>query len=120
MRSKICAHHIYRALVLAAAACSSGVQVRTSVAPDESLAGLHTFSGWLRQSGALLRHTRTDPMLNNSITNHSCERPRSWARRKGYAVASSNPDFQVAYYAGTKQKLDTTYWNRARRIVRVP
>ena len=51
-------------------------------------------------------------MLNNSITNRQLRNDLVQGfEGKGYALDSSNPDFQVAYYAGTKQKMDTTFWN---------
>jgi len=56
----------------------------------------------------------TDPMLNNSITNQQLRNDLVQGfEGKGYVLASSNPDFQIAYYAGTKQKMDTIYfgWN---------
>jgi hypothetical protein len=114
MRSKILLTTITSALVLTAAACSSGVQVRTAVAPDASLAGLRTFSVLAapERSANAPALSASDPMLNNSITNQQLRTDLVQAfQGKGYTLSESNPDFQVAYYAGTKQKLDTTYWN---------
>jgi len=114
MRSKILPIAITGALVLAAAACSSGVQVSTAVAPDASLTGLHTFSVLAapERSPNAPALPASDAMLNNSITNQHLRNDivRGF-EGKGYALATGNPDFQVAYYAGTKQKMDTTYWN---------
>ena len=51
-------------------------------------------------------------MLSNSITNQQLRNDLVQGfEAKGYTAAATNPDFQVAYYAGTKQKMDTTYWN---------
>jgi Domain of unknown function (DUF4136) len=114
MRSKILLTTITGAFVLAAAACSSGVQVRTAVSPGESLTGLHTFSVLAapERSANAPALPANDPMLDNSITNQQLRTDLVQGfEGKGYALSSSNPDFQVAYYAGTKQKMDTTYWN---------
>jgi hypothetical protein len=114
MRTKTLLTTMAGAFVLTAAACSSGVQVRTALSPDASLTGLHTFSVLPapERSGTAPALDANDPMLNNSITNQQLRNDLVQGfEGKGYALASSNSDFQVAYYAGTKQKMDTTYWN---------
>lgn len=96
--------------------CGSGggVQVRTAVEPDANIAGLHTFyvlTPPARSANAAPLPT-TDPMLDNSITNRALKGDLSQAlESRGYAAAPRQAaDFLVAYYAGTKEKLDTTYW----------
>jgi hypothetical protein len=114
MRSKILLTTITGAFALTALACSSGIQVRTSVAPDASLAGLHTFSVLAapERSNSAPVLSANDPMLDNSITNQSLRNDLVQGfEAKGYTLSASNPDFEVAYYAGTKEKMDTTYWN---------
>ena len=101
------------ALALASTACAPAVRVRTSVAPDAQLSGLKTF----RVLNAPQRRAdapalpANDPMLDNSITNRALRQDlvRDF-QAKGYAFDRENPDFVVAYYAGTKEKMDTTYW----------
>ena len=114
MRTKILLTTVIGALVATAAACSSAVQVKTAVAPDANLAGLHTFSvlAMPERRSTAPALAATDPMLNNSITNTALRNDIvQGLQSKGYTPSESNPDFQVAYYAGTKQALDTTYWN---------
>jgi len=116
MRSKILLTTITSALVLTVAACSTGggVKVRTTLAPDASLSGLHTFSvlSSPERSNNAPALASTDPMLDNSITNRQLHNDLVQGfESKGYTLSASNPDFEVAYYAGTKQKMDTTYWN---------
>ena len=114
MRSKILLTTITGAFALAAMACSQGVQVKTSLAPDASLAGLHTFSVLAapERSNNAPTLSQDDPMLSNSITNQQLRNDLVQGfQSKGYTLSASNPDFQVAYYAGTKEKMDTTYWN---------
>jgi hypothetical protein len=94
--------------------CSSGVQVRTAVEPTADLAGLHTFyvlTAPARSTNATPL-TANDPMLDNSISNRALRGDLSQAlETRGYAqVPRQSADFLVAYYAGTMQKLDTTYW----------
>lgn len=107
------------ALTLASAACSSGIEVRTAATPDAHLAGLRTFrilNAPQRRAGAPAL-SMSDPMLDNSITNRQLRADLLQGfEAKGYVVdsatsESAGPDFLVAYYAGTKQKMDTTYWN---------
>ena len=113
MRSRIL---LGAAIVTAAiTGCSSGggVQVRTSVEPNANLAGLHTFyvlPAPQRTANAPL--PANDPMLDNSITNRAlCADLRTALQSRGYTLTSrQGADFLVAYYAGTSQKLDTTYW----------
>ena len=103
------------ALALVAAACSSGggVHVTTTAAPDANLTALRTF----RVLNAPQRRADApplpadDPMLTNSITNQRLRTDLAQGfEQKGFAPDPSNPDFLVAYYAGTKEKMDTTYW----------
>jgi Domain of unknown function (DUF4136) len=112
MRSTI----LFGAFIAAAiTGCStgSGIQVRTAVEPDANLAGLHTFyvlTAPSRSANAPL--PAGDPMLDNSITNRALRADLTTAlESRGYVPTSREAaDFLVAYYAGTKQKLDTTYW----------
>jgi hypothetical protein len=102
--------------ISAIAACSSGsrLDVRTAVEPGASLAGLHTFyvlNPPTRSANATPLSTN-DPMLENSITNNALRQDLTQAfQARGYASAPrQSADFVVAYYAGTKEKFDTTYW----------
>src|SRR3982074_1105953 len=101
--------------VAAIAGCSrGGVTVRTTTEPGANLAGLHTFYV-LNPPGRNVNASplsQNDPMLVNSITNSQLRSDLSQAfQSRGYAPASrQNADFEVAYYAGTKEKFDTTYW----------
>jgi hypothetical protein len=95
--------------------CSSGgVQVRTSAEPDANFAGLHTFYVLTAPSRSTNADPlpANDPMLDNSITNRALRADLTQAlEARGYTPATrQGADFLVAYYAGTKQKLDTTYW----------
>jgi hypothetical protein len=117
MPSKILLFPVTAALALTVA-CSSGVQVRTTLAPDASLAGLHTFrilaAPERRATAPVL--DASDPMLNNSITNRQLRNDLTQGLvAKGYTAATTNADFLVAYYAGTMEKMDTTYWNPSYR-----
>jgi hypothetical protein len=101
------------ALMVALAACASGVDVRTAVSPDAKLGTLHTFqvlpTPQLRDA---FSQSADDPMLVNSISNRALRSDLVQGfQTRGYLAADSNPDFAVAYYASTKQKLDVTYWD---------
>jgi hypothetical protein len=101
------------AAALSAAACSPEVRVRTSVAPDAQLSGLRSFrvlTPPARRANAPAL-SANDPMLDNSITNRELRTDLTRAfQGKGYVLNQDAPDFVVAYYAGTKEKMDTTYW----------
>jgi hypothetical protein len=101
------------AAVFAVAACGPGIEVHTVVAPEASLKGLTTFRilrAPTHRGGAPLdtRH----PMLVNSITNHAIRGAiEAGLIHRGYLVADSAPDFEVAFYASARDKLDVTYWD---------
>lgn len=105
-------------LVCAAAAaitaCSSGIKVRSTVAPDASFSGLSSYYVLTPpvRSAKAPALPASDPMLNNSITNQQLRRDLSQAfQGRGYtATTKDSASFLVAYYAGTKEKFDTTYW----------
>jgi hypothetical protein len=103
------------AALTAITGCSrSGIAVSTTAEPGANLTGLHTFyvlAPPARSVNASALSTN-DPMLDNSITNRALRRDLATAfQSRGYAaVPRQNADFEVAYYAGTKEKFDTTYW----------
>jgi len=113
MKSAILLGAIIVTAAITGCSTGGGVQVRTAVEPDANLAGLHTFyvlKAPQRSANAPL--PSTDPMLDNSITNRALRGDLTTAlESRGYApTAREGADFLVAYYAGTSQKLDTTYW----------
>jgi len=98
------------ALILALTACAS-VDVRTVTSPHADLLALHTFSVMSQPKGQALDPTSNDPMLVNSITNRALRADLVKAfQDRGYVLAD-HPDFSVAFYASTKQKLDVTYFD---------
>src|SRR5256712_5626719 len=102
------------ATLLAVGACAGGISVRTALSPDASLHGLRTFrvlpTPQPKLAGAV--SSTNDPMLVNSISNRAL---RSDLAQEfaglGYVATDSNPDFCIAYYASTNQKLDVTSWD---------
>src|SRR4030088_1450209 len=113
MRSTILLGAVIVTAAISGCSSGGGVQVRTSVEPSANLAGLHTFyvlPAPTRSANAPL--PANDPMLDNSITNRAlCADLKTALQSRGYIPTSrQGADFLVAYYAGTSQKLDTTYW----------
>jgi len=104
---------LHAAAVVALAACASGVQVRTALSPDASVSGLRTFRVEATPKPSIASTQSTnDPMLVNSISNRALRADLQQGFEKlGYAINDSTPDFCVAYYASTTQKLDITSWN---------
>src|SRR3989442_1402358 len=102
------------ASVLALGACASAISVRTALSPDASLHGLRTFrvqpTPQPKIAGTV--SSTNDPMLVNSISNRALRADLAGEfTGLGYVATDSNPDFCVAYYASTNQKLDVTYWD---------
>src|SRR3989454_939072 len=100
--------------LLALGACASAISVRTALSPDASLHGLRTFRVQPTPQPKLAGATAstTDPMLVNSISNRALRTDLTQEfAGLGYVASDSNPDFCVAYYASTNQKLDLTYWD---------
>lgn len=51
-------------------------------------------------------------MVGNSCANRALrDALLAGFASRGYAVADSSPDFAVAYYATTKDKLDIMHWD---------
>jgi hypothetical protein len=103
------------AFVTAVTGCSrSGVTVRTTAEPGANLTGLHSFfvlAAPTRNANASPLSVN-DPMLENSISNNQLRSDLAQAfQARGYTSGPRDgADFNVAYYAGTKEKFDTTYW----------
>src|SRR6267142_1283785 len=99
------------AALLAIAACAS-VDVRTVTSPDANLGALRTFNVMPNpKPRPQYAQSTNDPMLVNSISNRALRADLvKGFENRGYALAD-NPDFAVAYYASTKEKLDVTYWD---------
>jgi hypothetical protein len=102
------------AAALTLTACAPGISVRTALSPDASLHGLRTFrvlpTPKPKIAGAA--SSTNDPMLVNSISNRALRTDLAQEfAGLGYVASDSNPDFCVAYYASTNQKLDVTYWD---------
>jgi hypothetical protein len=101
--------------ITAIAGCSrSGITVRTTAEPGANLSGLHTFYVLAPPSRSVNATplSTNDPMLDNSISNRALRGALGQAfQSRGYVAAPrQSADFEVAYYAGTKEKFDTTYW----------
>jgi len=102
------------AALFALGACAGGISVRTALSPDASLHGLRTFRVEATPQPKLAGATSStnDPMLVNSISNRALRTDLTQEfAGLGYVASDSNPDFCVAYYASTNQKLDLTYWD---------
>ncbi|HEY9226624.1 MAG TPA: DUF4136 domain-containing protein [Gemmatimonadaceae bacterium] len=102
------------ALLSFAAACGGAIDVRTMAAPDAKLTALTTFRLLpipARRDGHVASGD-DDPMINNSIANRAirAQITRSFQDR-GYTFSEINPDFVVAFYATTREKLDVGMWD---------
>jgi hypothetical protein len=100
------------AVVLTLAACTSVPRIHTAVSPAGGIGGLHTFSilPVPRHLGG--GESSSAPMLGNSAANRALRNALLQGfTRRGYTVADSSPDFAVAYYATTKDKLDIMRWD---------
>lgn len=101
------------AMALAAVTCGPEVTVRTTVSPDAQLQGLRTFSIMRvpTRRGAR-RPSALDPMIYNSATNRALRSAiREGFEDRGYTYTEDRPDFEIAYYASARDKLDVTRWD---------
>ena len=100
--------------LLAAGACRSSIEVRTMAAPDAGLATLHSFQmlpGPARRDGRPVTGS-DDPMIANSIANRAIrEQIQKAFMDRGYALDERLPDFAVAFYATSREKLDVGLWD---------
>jgi hypothetical protein len=95
-------------------ACATPVQVRTAAAPNTQFQALHTFIVMAtpvpRSAGS--DQNNIDPMLQNSITYRALHNDLvSNFQERGYVIDSANPDFSVAAYASSRQRLDVTQYD---------
>lgn len=99
---------------LAIMACAPSVDVRTLSAPDARFEGWHAFRMLPlppRRDGRPGGGSN-DPMVENSITSLALRQSivQAFAER-GYVLDDRDPDFDVAFYASARQKLDVTQWD---------
>src|SRR2546422_4971812 len=100
------------AVALTLAACTLVPQIRTVVSPDRGVGGLRTFTILPAPRHVGGTEGSTNPMADNSGANRALrDALREAFTRRGYAVADSSPDFAVAYYATSKDKLDIMRWD---------
>ncbi|HEV8410588.1 MAG TPA: DUF4136 domain-containing protein [Gemmatimonadaceae bacterium] len=100
------------AFAFAAIACGSNIRVTVSVAPSANFAGYRRFAILTPPARADGRRLPDDPMLVNSITNRALSATVADAFiSRGYMLDSTGADFEVAYYASSRERLDVTMWN---------
>ena len=100
------------ALAVVAGACGPSIRVAVSVAPSASFAAYHKFAILTPPARADGRRLSDDPMLVNSITNRALSATVVDAFiARGYMLDSTGADFNVAYYASARERLDVTMWN---------
>jgi hypothetical protein len=101
-------------LALALAGCRGGIEVRTMAAPDAGLSRLHSFRilpGPSRRDGRPTTGA-DDPMISNSIANRALrDQIAKSFQERGYSLDEQTPDFAVAFYATTREKLDVSIWD---------
>jgi hypothetical protein len=90
------------------------MSVRTITAPEAGLERLHMFRvlpGPFRRDGRPVTGPN-DPMLNNSIANRALrEQITNAFYARGYGSDEQRPDFAVAFYASSREKLDVAEWD---------
>jgi hypothetical protein len=100
------------AAAVALASCGPAVRVSTTVAPNARFEHLGRFRVLTPPNRPDGRRLPNDPMLVNSITNEAMRSTIVDAfKSRGYALDPGNPDFNVAYYASARERLDVTMWD---------
>lgn len=103
------------ATVALVAGCGPRIQVRTMVAPDPGVSGLHAFHmlpGPARRDDGRASMP-DDPMIDNSIANRALreEMLKAFTERGYVESAEDRADFAVAFYASAREKLDVKAWD---------
>lgn len=100
------------AVAVMLAACASRSQVHTAVNPERGVAGCHTFTILPAPQHLGVGEGSNDPMLASSGAGRALRTALlEGLTKRGYTVADTSPDFAVAYYATTKDKLDIMRWD---------
>jgi hypothetical protein len=100
-------------LTLGGIGCAPAFDVHTMAAPRTTLSEFHTFHllPVPRRRDGLPGAGVYDPMVSNSITNRALRETVTTAfQNRGYLDVEWMPDFVVAVYASTREKLDITQW----------
>lgn len=95
-------------------ACATPVHIRTAAAPNTQFSTLHSFIVMATPSprSSSEGQNNVDPMLQNSITYRALHNDLvSNFQERGYVIDSANPDFAVAAYASSRQRLDVTQYD---------
>jgi len=100
-------------LAIGLSACGPRIDVRTVANPDLGIGSRKTFRVLPipeRRGGP--SSSPDDPMLVNSLSNRALRNDLVQAfEDRGYVETETAPDFDVAYYASAKEKLDVTAWD---------
>jgi hypothetical protein len=101
------------AATIFAAACGSNTQVRTQIAPNANFASRHTFRILeAHRRGPEASPSNIDPMLNGSMTYQALrDAIRTDFESRGYRYDPQSADFDVAYYAVAREKVDWEMWD---------
>jgi hypothetical protein len=109
MRTKLC---IAACIAVAVSACGPGIRVTTTAAPNAIFSQLHTFRIMTPVPRNGDRPLPDDPMLVNSISNQVLQTSITDAfLARGYALDTKAPDFTIAYYASSRERLNVTLWD---------
>lgn len=100
-------------LAVGLSACGPRIDVRTVANPDLGIGSRKTFRVLPvpeRRGGP--SSSPDDPMLVNSLSNRALRNDLVQAfEDRGYVETETAPDFEVAYYASAREKLDVTSWD---------
>lgn len=113
MRFPLCALALAGALSVGTIARAQQYNVRTMAAPNVTLTRLHSFHllPTPRRLDGARRSAAYDPMVSKSIANRALRGTISGELEAlGYYDAEWMPDFVVAIYATTRERLDLGVW----------
>lgn len=109
MKRQLC---IAACIAVAVAACGPNIRVTTTAAPYATFSHLHTFQILRPTPRMPVRSQPDDPMLVNSISHEVLLGSITDAfLAKGYGLDPVAPDFQIAYYASSRERLNVTVWD---------
>ncbi len=93
--------------ILAVSTGCSTIRVETDFDPDADFASLKTYK-WIEHT----KKTDSEMMKDPLIRTHVINAVENEMDAKGYFKAvNENPDFLIAFYAGSRKKVDVTHYH---------
>ncbi len=92
------------------AGCSSGYDIKYDYDVDSNFSAFHTYK-WIDRTMTNANGSASQAMQNNSLLDNRIKNAvNTQMAAKGFTMTEDNPDVQLVYYVGLKDKIDVTDW----------